>query len=74
VVTAPNIAVGAFTNIRPYLYWTCQGSTAHAPCDGSVAETGFQWSFWFDNGFEGTDVSAHDMYVTAYFVGSPSGP
>ncbi len=72
VVTAPNIAVGAFTNIRPYLYWTCQGTTIHDPCDGAPA-TGFQWSFWFDNGFQGTDVLAHDMYVTAYFVGSPSG-
>ena len=28
---------------------------------------GFQRSFWFDNGFQGTDVLAHDMYVTAYF-------
>ena len=37
VVTAPNIAVGAFTNIRPYLYWTCQGNTIHDPCDGSPA-------------------------------------
>ena len=53
VVTAPNIAVGAFTNIQPYLYWTCQGSTIHDPCAGAPA-TGFQWSFWFDNGFEGT--------------------
>ncbi len=72
VVTAPNISVGSFTYIRPYLYWTCEADTIQAACQTTGPATGFEWSFWFGNGFEGTDVLAHDMYVTAYFVGAPS--
>ena len=71
VVTAPAIAVGPFTGIRPYLYWTCQGNSVAEPCQGEPAP-GFQWSFWFSNGFQGTDVLAHDMYVTAYYPGPPT--
>ena len=69
VISQGNIAVGPFTGIRPYLYWTCGGDTVAAPCQ-YVAAPGFQFSFWFNNGFTGTDVLAHDMYVTAYFPGS----
>jgi uncharacterized protein (TIGR03437 family) len=77
VVVAPQIAVGPFTGIRPYLYWTCQANTVTEPCDSIGPETGFEWSYWMGNGFQGTDVFAHDMYVTAYFPGtrtSTSGP
>ena len=77
VVTAPDLAVGPFTGIRPYLYWTCEGNAVAAPCAATPPAPGFQWSFWFDNGFQGTDVLAHDMYVTAYFPGariSTAGP
>ncbi len=76
-VTAPDIAVGPFTGIRPYLYWTCEADTIQDPCQATGPASGFQWSFWFDNGFQGTDVFAHDMYVTAYFPGtrtSTTGP
>jgi len=71
VVSAAAMAVGPFTGIRPYLYWTCGADTVQSPCQ-YVAAPGFQFSFWFDNGFEGTDVLAHDMYVTAYFPGTRS--
>ncbi len=72
VVTAPNIAVGPFTRIRPYLYWTCEANMVPEPCQSSGPAPGFEWTFWFGNGFEGTDVLAHDMYVTAYFPGPPT--
>jgi uncharacterized protein (TIGR03437 family) len=77
VVTAPDISVGPFTGIQPYLYWTCQSDKVQDPCGSTPPAPGFEWSFWFDNGFQGTDVLAHDMYVTAYFPGtraSTTGP
>jgi uncharacterized protein (TIGR03437 family) len=77
VVTSPDIAVGPFSGIRPYLYWTCESDKIQNPCGSTPPAPGFQWSFWFDNGFQGTDVLAHDMYVTAYFPGtrtSTTGP
>jgi uncharacterized protein (TIGR03437 family) len=70
VVTAPDLAVGPFTGIRPYLYWTCEADKVQDPCGSTPPAPGFEWSFWFDNGFQGTDVLAHDMYVTAYFPGT----
>ena len=76
VVATPDIAVGPFRNIQPYLYWSCQGPMIQAACQGAPA-TGFQWSFSFGNGFLGTDVLQNEFYVTAYFVGtrtSTSGP
>ena len=69
VVAAPDIAVGPFNNIQPYLYWACQANIIQDPCQNDGPATGFEWSFSFGNGFEGTDVLANDLYVTAYFVG-----
>ena len=77
VVAAADVAVGPFTGIRPYLYWTCEANTIQEACQTTGPAPGFEWSFWFGNGFEGTDVFAHDMYVTAYFPGtrpSTAGP
>lgn len=74
--STPNIAVGAFNNIQPYLYWACGNATIQGACSIPPA-TGFEWSFSFGNGFEGTDILVNDLYVTAYFVGqaaSTSGP
>ena len=69
VVNAPDVTVGPFTNIRPYLYWTCEASTVQQPCQTAGPAPGFEWTFWFSNGFEGTDVLAHDISpVTAYFL------
>jgi hypothetical protein len=74
VVSAPNIDVGPFNNIQPYLYWACEGATISGACqaDGPVAN--FEWSFSFGNGFQGTDILANDLYVTAYFIGAPAPP
>jgi hypothetical protein len=70
VVATPDIAVGPFNNIQPYLYWACGAAVITDPC-GTPPAPGFEWSFSFGNGFEGTDVLANDLYVTAYFVGPP---
>ena len=69
-VAVPEIAVGPFRNIQPYLYWTCQAATVQSACaaEGPIANQ--EWSFSFGSGFQGTDVLANDLYVTAYFVGS----
>ena len=69
VVATPAVAVGRFKNLRPYLYWACEAATIQSACqtDGPVA--GFEWSFSFGNGFQGTDVLKNDLYVAVYFVG-----
>jgi hypothetical protein len=72
VVATPDIAVGPFKNIQPYLYWACEGATIQSACQTNGPATGFEWSFSFGNGFQGTDVLKNDLYVTAYFVGPPS--
>ena len=71
-VTAPNISVGPFDNFQPYLYWTCGAPTIQAACQANGPAPNFEWSFSFGSGFEGTDLLANDLYVTAYFVGSSS--
>jgi hypothetical protein len=72
VVAAPNIAVGPFHNIQPYLYWSCEAATIQNACQTAGPATNFEWSFSFGNGFLGTDLLANEFYVTAYFVGPPS--
>jgi uncharacterized protein (TIGR03437 family) len=70
VVATPNIAVGPFHNIQPYLYWACEAATIQDACQTDGPAPGFEWSFSFGNGFQGTDILANELYVTAYFVGS----
>ena len=77
VVAAPNVAIGPFHNIQPYIYWGCSAATIQDPCQTDGPAPNFEWSFSFGNGFLGTDVVRTDYYVTAYFVGSltpASGP
>ena len=76
IVAAPDISVGAFHNIQPYIYWSCGGMSIQSAC-GTPPATSFQFSFSFGNGFLGTDILADDYYVTAYFAGEAnpsSGP
>jgi uncharacterized protein (TIGR03437 family) len=76
-VVAPNVPVGPFNNLQPYLYWACQADTIQDDCGPNSPAAGFEWSFSFGNGFEGTDLLANELYVTAYFAGqraSTSGP
>jgi hypothetical protein len=72
VVAAPNVDVGPFNNIQPYLYWACEGAAVQDACQTAGPAPNFEWSFSFGNGFEGTDILANDLYVTAYFVGPPA--
>ena len=70
-------ATGPFHDMQPYLYWTCGAATIQDPCTSNVPAPNFEWSYSFGSGFQGTDLMANDLYVTAYFAGtrpSLSGP
>jgi len=72
-VPTPNVAVGPFHNLQPYIYWSCQAVAVQDPCDGVGPNMGIaEWAFSFGNGFLGTDRLEADYYVTTYFVGSPN--
>jgi uncharacterized protein (TIGR03437 family) len=68
-VAVPNTVTGPFHNIQPYLYWTCQGAPIQSPCQPDGPAPNFEWSYSFGSGFQGTDLLANDLFVTAYFVG-----
>ena len=76
VIQTPDIQVGSFHNIQPYLYWSCEGvADGQGPCTSDVPAQGFEFSFSFGNGFEGTDPGGlhisvgNQLYVTAYYPG-----
>jgi hypothetical protein len=73
-VATPDVAVGPFNNVQPYLYWSCLGATIQAACEATPPSPNFEWSFSFGNGFEGTDVLGNGLFATAYFVGARTGP
>jgi len=73
VVATPDTPVGPFHDIQPYLYWACEGATSQGPCQTTGPAPGFEWSFSYGDGFEGTDILANDLYVMVYFPGPPSG-
>jgi uncharacterized protein (TIGR03437 family) len=77
-VATPNISVGPFHNLQPYLYWSCPAIAIQDPCDTAGLNMGIaEWAFSFGNGFLGTDLLEKEYYITAYFVGSrtsTSGP
>lgn len=58
-----------FSDIQPYLYWSCAGPSIHRKCQGAPTN-GQQWSFSFGNGFQGTDLTSNYLYVMVYFPGS----
>ena len=76
--------VGPFSNVQPYLYWSCQAASSQGPalrsaCSAIPQCTPFsappcaadmEWSFNFGDGFQGTDEEANDLFVTAF---SPNG-
>jgi len=62
----PDVKLGAFHNLQPYLYWGCAGNDSRIACSGDPAAPGFQWSFSFGNGFQGTDVIGNSLYVMVY--------
>ena len=72
VVAAPDVKVGPFHDIQPYLYWACAAETVTSPCQTAGPADGFEWNFSFGNGFEGTNLLANDLYVMVYYPGSPT--
>lgn len=65
VVPTPEIKVGPFYHLQPYLYWSCMGPD---PCKGPQPPKGDQeWSFSFGNGFQGTDIVKNNLYVMVYY-------
>lgn len=71
VVTTPGI-VGPFNHVQPYLYWNCGASNTRPPCQNPFNVVGFGGSFSLGNGFQGSDVTGNDLYVTVYFPQSPA--
>ncbi len=69
-VAVPDLAVGPFHNIQPYLYWTCGGATPQNACDPAGPAPNFEYSYSFGSGFQGTDLLANSLFATAYFVGA----
>ena len=66
-VATPDINVGPFKNLQPYLYWSCGAADSQSPCQTSPPSPNFEWSFSFGNGFEGTDIVGNDLYVMVYY-------
>jgi hypothetical protein len=71
VVPTPDIDIGPFYNVQPYLYWSCSAPYTNPPCQNPPPAPGFEWSFSFGNGFQGTDVLKNDLYVMVYFPETP---
>jgi hypothetical protein len=68
--------LGLFYNLQPGFYWSCerdQTGNSQSPCDPSLYPsispngTVFEYSFNFDNGFEGTDFNTKEFYVMVYY-------
>jgi hypothetical protein len=69
---------GPFLFFQPGFYWSCArdpDTSLNAPCDPSISlgtSTGanpvpMEFSFNFDDGFQGTDENTKQFYVTAYY-------
>jgi hypothetical protein len=73
--------VGPFWHLQPGFYWACQRdfrTAAQAPCDlalspglGPDGNTPMEYSFNFDDGFEGTDLNTKQFYVMVYYPAPP---
>jgi hypothetical protein len=70
VVAVPEVKVGPFHNLQPYLYWACEAETAASPCQSNGPAERFEWNFSFGNGFEGTNLLENDLYVIVYHAGT----
>ena len=73
VVPTPDIDVGPFNHVQPYLYWSCGAPVTNPPCQTPTPPVSTQeWSFSFGNGFQGTDLQVNDLYVMIYFPQTPA--
>jgi hypothetical protein len=68
--------LGPFFNLQPSFYWSCerkQSGDSQSPCDPSLYPSKnaqgikYEYSFDFDNGFEGTDFDTKEFYVMVYY-------
>lgn len=63
--------VGPFWRLQPGFYWACaraDGAGSNGPCDLSQSSAGgLEWTFDFDDGFEGTDLTNKQFYVMVNF-------
>ncbi len=71
--------VGPFWRLQPGFYWSCErddNTSSQAPCNPSLMPVNcspdskcppFEYSFNFDDGFEGTDHLDKHFYVMVYF-------
>lgn len=88
--------VGPFWHLQPYFYWACEpmnpNANAQAPCDYALSSSSgmgslgipLEYSFNFDNGFEGTDLAglvvpgqdthSKQFYVMVYYPASTPAP
>jgi hypothetical protein len=69
VTPTPDIRVGAFHNIQPYLYWSCEGDAGQTICSTTepTPAAGFGASFNFGDGFQGSDTEINNLYVMVYY-------
>lgn len=74
-VPTPDIRVGPFSHLQPYLYWGCTAAAgSNVLCQSTPPAPNFGWSFSFGNGFEGTDLMANNLYVMVYYPDPPEQP
>jgi uncharacterized protein (TIGR03437 family) len=69
-VATPDVATGPFSHLQPYVYWSCVGSTIQSGCEVAGPADGFEETYSFGSGFQGTDILGNNLYVTAYFTGA----
>jgi hypothetical protein len=64
-------SVGPFWHLQPSFYWACerdQKGSSQSPCDLKASPAaGFAYSFDFEDGFMGTDLTSKQFYVMVYY-------
>ena len=61
---------GPSITYQPYLYWSCVGNAIQDACQSAGPVANFEESYSFGAGFQGTDLLANTLFVSAYFVGT----
>ena len=51
-VATPNIAVGPFHNLQPYLYWSCVAAAIQDACETAGPADNFEESYSFGAAFK----------------------
>ncbi len=63
---------GGFQNLQPFYYWGCQQDqtgVSESPCNdyAPAGSQQMQWTFNFDDGFQGTAETTQQFFVMVYF-------